>query len=75
MIERHALVCDMPTPQHALDMIRRSGVRSAMMLDLQTKEACARIEEALMAGAMKFKRGDTLHFAFPAIVASGAKPG
>jgi hypothetical protein len=27
----------------------------------------------LMAGAMKFKRGDVLRIAFPAIVASGAK--
>jgi len=71
----HALVCDIPTPQYALDMICRSGVRSAMLLDLQTKEARARIEEALLAGAMKFKRGDGLRFAFPAIVASGAKPG
>ena len=71
----HALTCDMPTPRHALDMIVRSGVRSSMMLELQTKQARARIEEALMAGAMKFKRGDVLHFAFPAIVASGVKPG
>ena len=71
----HALTCDMPTPRHALDMIVRSGVRSSMMLELQTKQARARIEEALMTGAMKFKRGDVLHFAFPAIVASGVKPG
>jgi hypothetical protein len=71
----HGLVYDMPTPRHALDMIHRSGIRSAMLLERQTEQARARIEEALMAGAMKFKQGDVLRFAFPAIVASGAKPG
>jgi SAM-dependent methyltransferase len=71
--EEHELIYDMPTARHALDMIYRSGVRGAMLLEAQTKEARARIEEALMAGAMKFKRGDVLRFAFPAIVAYGAK--
>ena len=72
--EEHELVYDMPTARHALDMIYRSGVRGAMLLEAQTNEARARIEEALMAGAMKFKRGDVLRFAFPAVVVSGAKP-
>jgi len=72
--EEHELIYDMPTARHALDMIYRSGVRGAMLLEAQTNEARSRIEEALMAGAMKFKRGDALRFAFPAIVASGAKP-
>jgi ubiquinone/menaquinone biosynthesis C-methylase UbiE len=70
----HDLVYEMPTPRHALDMIYRSAVRSALLLQLQTPEARERIEEALMAGAMKFKRGDVLRFAFPAVVAAGAKP-
>lgn len=71
--DEHELIYGMPTARHALDMIYRSGVRGAMLLEAQTKEARARIEEALMAGAMKFKRGDVLRFAFPAIVAYGAK--
>lgn len=73
-VAEHPLVYEMPTPQHVVEMIHRSSVRAAMLLELQTQEARARIEEALIAGAMKFKRGDSLHFAFPAIVASGAKP-
>ena len=74
-VGEHALVYDMPTPDYAFDMIRRSGIRSAMLLDLQTREARARIEEAFKAGAAKFKRGDALRMAFPALVASGTKPG
>lgn len=69
----HPLAYEVPSPQHVLESILRSGVRGAMLLDLQTKEARARIEQALIAGAMKFRRGDVIRFAFPAIVASGAK--
>jgi SAM-dependent methyltransferase len=72
-VEEHGLVYDMPTPEYALDMVCRSGIRSAMVLDLQTKEARARIEKAFMAGAMRFKRGEALRMAFPALVATAAR--
>ena len=69
-----ALHYDLPTPQGVLDAVERAGVRSAMVLALQTKEARARIEKAILDGAARFKHGAGLRFAFPAIIASGRKP-
>jgi SAM-dependent methyltransferase len=68
-----ALHYDLPTPRAVLDSIERAGVRTAMVMSLQSKEARARIEQSLMQEASRFKHGDGLRFAFPAIVASGSK--
>lgn len=69
-----ALHYDLPTPQAVIDSVERAGVRTAMVLSLQTKEARAKIDRAIIEAASRFKHGDGLRFKFPAIVASGAKP-
>jgi len=65
---------DLPTPQAVIDSVERAGVRTAMVLSLQTKEARAKIDRAIIEGASRFKHGEGLRFKFPAIVASGSKP-
>jgi len=65
---------DLPTPQDVIDSVERAGVRTAMVLALQTKEARAKIDRAILEAASRFKHGDGLRFKFPAIVASGSKP-
>ena len=69
-----ALHYDLPTPQAVIDSVERAGVRAAMVLSLQSKEARPRIEQALREGALRFKHGEGLRFAFPAVIASGRKP-
>lgn len=66
---------DLPTPQAVIDTVMRGGVRSAMVLGLQPKEMRTRIDQAIREGAERYRRGDKLRFAFPAIVARGRKPG
>jgi hypothetical protein len=68
-----ALQYDLPTPQAVLESVERAGVRTAMVLSLQTKEARARIEQAILDQASRFRHGNGLRFAFPALIASGAK--
>lgn len=68
-----ALQYDLPAPQAVLESVERAGVRTAMVLALQTKEARARIEQAILDQASRFRHGNGLRFAFPALIASGAK--
>lgn len=73
-VQEHALVYDARSPQDVIDFINKSAVRTAMVLELQTRDARARIEEALLAGALAFKTSDDrFRFAWPAIVARGTK--
>jgi len=65
---------EVPSPQAVIDSVMRGGVRSALVLGRQSREARLRIEQAIREGAERFRRGDRLRFAFPAIVASGRKP-
>lgn len=65
---------DLPTPQAVIESVERAGVRTAMVLALQTKEARGRIDRAIIESASRFGHGGGLRFAFPAIVASGMKP-
>jgi len=60
-------------PQAVLESVERAGVRTAMVLSLQTNEARARIEQAILDQASRFRHGNGLRFAFPALIASGAK--
>ena len=70
----HILVYEIESPQQVLDLIYKSAVRSAMLLELQTPEARARIAEGLRAGAERFRKGKTIRFEWPAIVAAGGRP-
>lgn len=73
-VQEHALRFDLQSPQGALDLISRSSVRTAMVLDLQSPEARARIEEAILAGVQAYKRERGFSIGWPALVASGRKP-
>lgn len=73
-VQEHALQFELQSPQEALDLISKSSVRMAMVLELQTKEALARIHEAILLGAQAHKRKDGFRIGWPAIVASGTKP-
>jgi len=73
-VDVHELQHDLPSPETVLAMIQRSGIRSAMVFDLQTPEAQLRIERALVEAAARLRRGDAVRVLFPALIASAAKP-
>ena len=60
--------------QQVLDMIYKSTVRTAAMLELQTPEALEAIHNAILEGAETYKAGDTYNFAWPAVIALASKP-
>ena len=69
----HEIEHDLASPETVLRMIQRSGIRSAMIFDLQTPQAQAAIGRGLTAAAAKLKRGNAVRVLFPALVASAAK--
>lgn len=73
-VHERALVHEFQSPEQVLDLIYKSSVRTAMMLELQSKEAVARIHEAIVSGARAYKREGNFRLHWPALVASGAKP-
>jgi ubiquinone/menaquinone biosynthesis C-methylase UbiE len=62
------------SPQEVLDLIYKSTVRTALVLERQTEEARQRINQAIIEGALKHKRGAGFQITWPANVASGRKP-
>jgi hypothetical protein len=46
----------------------------ARLLALQRADDRRRIEEAIVAGALAFRRGDHLHLPIPALLTVGRKP-
>ncbi len=73
-VREHALVYELQSPQQALDLISKSSVRMAMVLELQSKEALVRIHEAILIGVQAYKRKEGFRIGWPAIVVSGRKP-
>jgi ubiquinone/menaquinone biosynthesis C-methylase UbiE len=73
-VQEHALQFEPQSPQQALDLISKSTVRMAMVLELQTKEALARIYEAILVGVQAYKRKEGFRIGWPALVVSGRKP-
>lgn len=73
-VNEHALVYELQSAQQALDLIYKSAVRMAMVLELQTKEALGRIHEAILTGAQAYKRKDGFRIGWPAIVAAAKRP-
>lgn len=67
------LVHEVQSPQQVLDLINKSAVRMPMVLELQTKEARARIHEAILTGVLAFKREDGFRIGWPAIIAAARK--
>jgi len=73
-LREYALHFELKSAQEALDLITKSSVRMAMVLELQTKEALARIHNAILEGAQKYNRIEGFRIGWPALVASGKKP-
>jgi ubiquinone/menaquinone biosynthesis C-methylase UbiE len=73
-VDVHEMQHDLPSPETVLTMIQRSGIRSAMVFDMQTPEAKKRIERGLVEAAAKLKRGNVVRVLFPALLASASKP-
>ncbi len=60
--------------RECLDLIYNSSVRTAMLLEHQAPEALEKIHQAIIDGVERFKKGDGLEMAWPAVLASAAKP-
>jgi hypothetical protein len=62
------------SPQEVLDLIYKSTVRTALVLERQTDEARQRINQAIIDAAVRHQRGGDFKITWPANVASGRKP-
>lgn len=61
--------------QQILDMIYTGTVRTAALLELQNSQALKEIHAAIIRGAENYRDKDGFRFSWPAVVASGDKPG
>jgi hypothetical protein len=57
-----------------IDMIYKSTVRAAMLLERQVPEAQERIHRAIIDDAARFARDGAYMLAFPAVMAAASKP-
>ena len=62
------------TPQDVLDIIYKSTVRTALMLDAQTAEARQQIHQAILRGVEQYHIGERFEIAIPALMATAFKP-
>lgn len=60
--------------QQILELIYKSTVRAAALLELQTPEALEEIHNDILERAEAHKKGDTYELAWPAVIASARKP-
>jgi ubiquinone/menaquinone biosynthesis C-methylase UbiE len=74
LMQEVTLLYEPRSQQDVLDLIYKSSVRMAMVLEMQTKEALGRIHDAILTGALKFRRSGGFRIAWPANIASAAKP-
>lgn len=70
-----ALAYEPQSRQELLDLIYKSSVRMAMMLERQTGDALERIHEHILAGARRLRQDNRLRIGFPALIAGARKPG
>jgi SAM-dependent methyltransferase len=61
------------TPQDLLDLIYKSVVRTPMILERQTAEARERIHPAILQGADRYRVGERIAIAIPALVTTAMK--
>jgi ubiquinone/menaquinone biosynthesis C-methylase UbiE len=73
-VEEIPLLWNPKSPQDLLSFLEKSSVRIAMLLEKQTPDALARIHQAILDGARQFKRGDSYHLEWPAVMAKARKP-
>lgn len=60
--------------RECLDLIENGTVRTAMLLEHQSPEVQESIRNAIVDGVEKFKKGDDIEMAWPAVLASATKP-
>lgn len=73
-VREHALYFEPRSAQQALELLSKSSVRIAMVLELQTSDALARIHQAILAGMQTYKTSHGFRVGWPALVVSGSKP-
>lgn len=61
-------------PRDILELIYKSVVRTPMVLEAQRPEARERIHEAILAEAERYRSGDKIELAFPAMMTVATKP-
>ena len=62
------------SPQEVLNLLYRSTVRTAMVLERQKAEAREAIHQAILHGAEAYKRGNLYEIKWPAVMAVARKP-
>ncbi len=67
------LVWRCASAQDAVEVIYKSTVRTAMLLEQQTAEERQRIHQAIMDGATRFRQDGGYAMAFPAVLVAGHK--
>jgi len=60
--------------RECLDLIQNGTVRTAMLLEHQAPEELQNIQRAIIEDVEKFKKGDGIEMAWPAVLASATKP-
>jgi ubiquinone/menaquinone biosynthesis C-methylase UbiE len=60
--------------QQIFDVIYKSSVRIAAIMELQSPEALEEIHKDILKGAEAYTKGDIYNIAWPAVIASGSKP-
>lgn len=68
------LVWRCATAQDAVEVIYKSTVRTAMLLEQQTAQERERIQKVIIDGAARFREGRGYALAFPAVLVAGHKP-
>ncbi len=62
------------SPHDAVEVIYKSTVRTAMLLERQTPEARERIHQAIIEGAARFRQDGGYAMNFPAVLVAARKP-
>jgi len=68
------LVWRAESPNAVVDMIYKSTVRAALLLEHQTPEARERVQKAITEGAAQFTKDGAYKMAFPAVLSVARKP-
>jgi ubiquinone/menaquinone biosynthesis C-methylase UbiE len=73
-IEKIAPVWHAQSPEAFIEMMEKSTVRAAMLVEFQTPEARERIKSAMREGAEEFRTGDGYESSWSAVLISAGKP-
>jgi SAM-dependent methyltransferase len=69
-----SLVWQAASPDAIVDMVHKSTVRAALLVEHQTPDARERIHAAIIDGAAQFRRDGAYTMAFPAVLSAARKP-